>query len=414
MAEVDVIVLGAGIVGVTTALNLRQHGASVALIDRAHPGDGTSGANAGIIAGNGFCPAQIPSGAAVWLDIALKQSCAFSFDVSTLLHLVPWIRSYLAHSGPQALQSYVRAMAPLRAQARAEHRRLARLANAERFYRKSGWLHLHRSEASLARAERERHYARIYGIDYQTLRGGEMHEVEPALRSDAFFGVYWPECDSISNPGGLTESLWREFIQGGGIYLNGDAGRLEQRRSRWILATPRTELRAPQVVVALGQATAAFAARFEEPFPVALGRGYGRHFRPGSGVTLSRPVTDMDHGFTLTPMEQGIRLTTGIEIVGEDAPANPQILHRARKRASDVFPLGQDLPLAGLMGSRDCLPDSLPVVGPSSKHRGLWYNFGYCGAGMALGPVCSRLIADRLAGAPPKRDADALLPLRFS
>lgn len=414
MAEVDVIVLGAGIVGVTTALNLRQHGASVALIDRGHPGDETSGANAGIVAGNGLCPIALPSGAAVWLDVLLKQSTAYTVALSTLVRLAPWIRAYLQNSGPEGIQRFVRVMAPLRAAARAEHQRLGRLANAQRFYRNSGWLQLHRSEASLMRAERERHYARIYGIDYQTLRGGEMHEVEPAVRSDRFFGVYWPDCDSVSNPAGLTEGLWREFIQGGGLFLNGDANRLERRRSRWVLPTPRTEVRGREVVVALGPWTPAFARARGDLFPVAFGRGYAQHFRPGSGVTLKRPVTDMDHGFTLTPMERGIRLTSGVEVADPADPINSQVLHRARKRAQDVFPLGQDLPVPPVMGTREALPDSLPVVGASATQRGLWYNFGHGGHGLALGPVCSRQLADLMAGNDPAVSANALTPLRFA
>lgn len=414
MAEVDVIVLGAGIAGVTTAMNLRQQGATVALIDKGHPGDETSGVNSGIIAENGLCPAALPVGTAVWLDIALKQSTGFSFELSYLLKLMPWLRRYLQYAGPQGVQSYVRAMAPLRGAARAEHRRLSGLVNGQRFYRKSGWLQLYRSETSLQRGERERHYARIYGIDYQTLRGGQMHEVEPALRSNGFSGVYWPECDSISNPAGLTEVIWREFIQGGGIFLSGEAGRLDQRRKRWVLQTPRTEVRAPDVVAALGPSTQLFAAAMGENFPVALARGYAMQFRPRSGATLSKPVSDMDHGFTLSPMERGIRLTTGLEIVPLEAAVNAQVLHRAQKRSSDFFPLGQEVSTSPMMASRDYLPDSLPVVGPSSLHQGLWYNFGYGNAGMTIAPVCSRLLAERIAGRDERSEISPLLPLRFS
>ncbi|MEP0232922.1 FAD-binding oxidoreductase [Roseibium sp.] len=413
MQQVDVIVLGAGIVGVSTAVHLRQRGLQVALIDRRHPGEETSHGNAGLIARNGFCPARFSNRAADLADIAIKQSTAVHYDLGAVFRMIPWFRRFAQHSGAQGIQRYARTMAPLRALAVKEHRALSAVSNGERFYRKSGWLQVYRSEASFRADERERHYARIFGVDYRELSGGDVNTVEPGLKADTLLGVFWPESESVTNPSGVVEALWRYFIQEGGLYFSGEASALEQRRSGWRISTPRKELTAKQAVVALGPWSADLASGLGDRFPLAVTRGYLQHYRPRSGASLSRPVMDVDHGYILTPMEQGIRLTTGMEIAERDAPANPVQLLRSGKRAEDIFPLGQPVPGGLWMGSRPHLPDSLPVIGASLSRPGLWYNFGHGDSGFGLGPLSGRLLADLITERDPGLDILPLSPLRF-
>ncbi|MBD8890334.1 NAD(P)/FAD-dependent oxidoreductase [Roseibium litorale] len=413
MQQVDVIVLGAGIIGVSTAVHLRLRGLEVALIDRRQPGEETSMGPAGIIARNGFCPDPVPSDPAILLDIALKQSTALTYDLRTLIKLLPWLRSYVRHSGPQGALAYARAISPLRAAAIAEHHALAPKANADRFYRKNGWLQIYRSRQSFSTGERERHFARIYGIDYQECDASELAAVEPGLRPEGLTGVYWPESESVSNPAAVTDALWRYFIQQGGLFLNGDAMRLTRRRNAWWMPAMRKDVSAPAVVVALGPWSGDFAARLGEKFPLAVSRGYHLQFRPSSGASLSRPVMDMDHGYVLSPVERGIRLTTGTEIAWRDAPPNPVQLASASRRAADIFALGQPVPAEPWMGSRPYLPDSLPVLGASAGFPGIWYNFGHGNSGFTFGPVCGRVMADLITTGQTFIDTLPFSPLRF-
>ena len=412
--QFDVIVLGAGIVGVSTAFNLRQRGLDVALVDRQHPGEETSFGNAGIIERNGFCPIPIPNNPSVILDIVLKQSTAVNYNLVNMIRLVPWLRRYYRHSGPQSVQKYARVMASLRGLAVAEHQSLASKTNAERFYRKNGWLHLYRSRKSFMSDETERHYARIYGADYVELAGHDINSIEPGLRTEGYSAVYWPESESVSSPGGVTDAIWRSFIHGGGRFFNGNALLLDRRRNDWMLRTERADIAAKQVVVALGPWSADLTRKWGDPFPLAVKRGYHQHFRPASGASLSRPVVDMDHGFVLTPMERGIRLTTGVEFADRDAPPSPVQVDRARKRAGEIFALGNPVEETPWMGCRPCLPDSLPVIGASTRQPGLWYNFGHAHAGFTLGPVTGRLLAEMMTGSSTCVDPGPLSPLRFS
>jgi D-amino-acid dehydrogenase len=123
---------------------------------------------------------------------------------------------------------------------------------------------------------------------------------------------------------------------------------------------------------------------------------------------------DVENGFALTPTDNGIRLTTGVELAERDAPPNPAIIKLAKRRAEELIPLGRALQNQPWLGSRPCLPDSLPVVGPSAKFPGLWLNFGHAHDGFTLGPVTGRLLASMIAGKQPFLDPAGLSPLRFA
>ena len=134
----DVMVLGAGIVGVCTALHLRRLGLDVALIDRKHPGEEASFGNAGIVQRNGFVPHKIPMRPLQLLGIALGQSSAVSLDPATVVRMLPWLRQFHKAGSERGTERYSRVVAPLRAFAVEEHLELARSTNADRFYRQGG------------------------------------------------------------------------------------------------------------------------------------------------------------------------------------------------------------------------------------------------------------------------------------
>ncbi|ADZ70019.1 Putative D-amino-acid dehydrogenase (DadA-like) [Polymorphum gilvum SL003B-26A1] len=413
MQTVDVIVLGAGIVGASTALQLQRKGLEVALIDRRQPGEETSHGNAGIIERNGFVPVTFPDKPRLLLEIALKRSVAVNYDLKALARLLPWLQALRRQSSRVALQRFAHAIDALERHAVGEHRALAALADCERYYRRTGWIHLFRTEAAYAAAETARHYARIFGAAYQELGALDLNELEPGLTADDCLGVFWPETESVSNPGAVTKAFARKVGELGGHLYNGDARRLTRSKGGWAAMSDRGPVWGRAAVVALGPWAMDVLGPLGHRFPMAVKRGYHMHFRAVSGVSLTRPVVDMENGYVLTPMEKGVRLTTGVEFAARDAPPTPVQIDRAKACAKEIFPLGAPAEAEPWMGSRPCLPDSLPVVGASPIAPGLWLNFGHGHVGFTLGPVTGRLIAEMIAGQAPFVDPSALSPLRF-
>jgi D-amino-acid dehydrogenase len=418
VARTDVIVLGAGIVGASVALHLAKRGLSVALVDRGGVGEGTSYGNAGIIEGNTVFPAAFPSDWATLLAIALKRSPLANYHLTFLPKIAPWLAAFRSFSQPAKLLETSRVMRPLFARAVAEHETLAAEAAAEQYFRHTGWLKLYRSDRAFAGAARELDLAKDLGITNVALDADAARALEPSLRPVFRHAVHWTGAVSVSNPLAVTRAYAARFAALGGLSLIGDARTLHRNGTPWRVDTSAGPLDAADVVIALGPWLADVLDPLGLKLPLAIKRGYHCHFRPQGNAGLSRPVLDAANGYVMTPMEQGIRVTSGVEFAPRDAPPTPVQFERLLPAARELFPLGEAVEAPALaastwLGARPCFADSRPVIGRAPKLPGLWLACGHAHWGLTLGPATGRLIAEMMTGATPFCDPKPYAAERF-
>jgi D-amino-acid dehydrogenase len=413
VARADVIVLGAGIVGTSIALHLAKRGLSVALVDRGKPGEGTSYGNTGIIEGNTIFPQAFPSNWTTLIRIALKRAPEANYHLTFLPRVAPWLLAFRAASRPQRLIETAELMRPLFARAVAEHEMLSAEAGAERYLRRNGWLKLYRGDDSFAAEARELEMAAKLGIANVPLDGEAARALEPSLKAVFRHAVHWTGAMSVSNPLALTRAYAARFAALGGITLFGDARSLHRAEPHWRVDTGSGPLDAPEVVIALGPWTPDVLDPLGTKLPLAVKRGYHRHFRAQGNAALSRPILDADNGYCLAPMEQGIRLTTGAEFAARDAPPTPVQFDRLLPAARQLFALGEPAEAQPWLGARPCFADSRPVIGRAPGRRGLWLAYGHGHWGLTLGPATGRLIAELITGATPFCDPQPYGAERF-
>ena len=413
MARADVIVLGAGIVGTSIALHLAKRRLAVALIDRAGVGEGTSYGNTGIIEGNTILPQAFPSNWATLLRIALKRAPEANYHLSFLPQVAPWLFAFRAASQPARLLETAQAMRPLFARAIAEHEVLVGEADAERYIRRNGWLKLYRSERSFAAQARELELAKNLGIANVPLDTEAARALEPSLAPVFRHAVHWAGAMSVSNPLALTRAYAARFAALGGITASGDARSLHRVHPHWRVDTASGPIDGGDVVIALGPWAPDVLAPLDVKLPLAVKRGYHRHFRARGNAALARPVLDADNGYCLAPMEQGIRLTTGAEFAARDAAPTPVQFERLMPAARQLFALGEPTEAQTWLGARPCFPDSRPVIGRAPNQRGLWLAYGHAHWGLTLGPATGRLIAEMMTGASPFCDPKPYRAERF-
>jgi len=404
MPRTDAIVLGAGIVGTSIALQLVKRGLSVALVDRNGVGLETSYGNAGVIEGSTVLAPAFPPGLGALLRVALKQASAANYHLSFLPQVAPWLFAFRSYSRPERLAETARANRPLFARAVAEHETLMQESAATHLLRKTGWMKLYRDEDALKKLQLEFDLAGEFGLPFEALDGAGAQALEPNLRPDFAHAIFWPKAASISNPLALTRAYADRFTALGGIIVTGDARSLHRSGGGWRVDTDEGALDSANVVVALGPWAPDVLAPLGLKLPMAVKRGYHRHFRAEGNAMLGRPVVDTDYGFLITPMEQGIRLTTGAEFAPRDAAPTPVQFDRLMPRARALFPLGERADDRTWVGARPCFPDSRPVIGPAPKQPGLWLAIGHAHWGLTLGPVTGRVIADLVTGATPEVD----------
>ena len=174
----------------------------------------------------------------------------------------------------------------------------------------------------------------------------------------------------MTNPLALTRAYVARFTALGGVVLTGDARTLHRASDRWRVETDEGPVDAREAVVALGP----WAPDLLEPLgielPLAVKRGYHRHFRPRGNAGLTRPVVDAELGYCVAPMEQGLRLTTGAEFADRDAPPTPVQFDRLLPQARALFPLGEQVEAQPWMGSRPCFADSHAGDRPRARAGG--------------------------------------------
>lgn len=412
--KADVLVLGAGMVGVSAALHLQKRGRDVILVDRHElAGEETSFGNGGIIECASVFPYMFPRDFGQILQYATNRTPHVRYQFSDLPAFLPWLVRYFLASSPARALSSAMAELPLIRRSLIEHEALMAEAQVPELLRRTGWIKLFRSDATLANAARDLERAKQYGVAGEVLDGKAIALREPNLTGEFAGAVYLPAPGFVPDPGGLAKAYAALFKRKGGRFLVGDARKLEQVSGGWRVAGRDSAAVAREVVVALGPWSDLVFAPLGYSIPLNVKRGYHLHLAPRGNAVLNHPVLDTDLGYLLAPMNHGIRLTTGVEFARRDAPPTPVQLQRALPRAHALFPLGEAVDAKPWMGARPCLPDMRPVIGKAPRHAGLWFDFGHQHHGLTLGPATGRLLAEMMTDETPFADPSPFAVERF-
>jgi D-lysine oxidase len=411
---VDAIVLGAGFVGVSAALALQAHGARVALVDRHGKAAGeTSFGNSGIIQTEAIMPYVFPRAPADIARAALNRDPRAHIRYGALPSIAPSIWRYYAASTVAGKNATARAMAPLLAQASAEHLKLAEAAGSDCLLRRGGWIKAFRSTRGEDMANREAAELKPYGIKPTFLDRAALVALEPNLSEKAIGGAHYADPLTTPDPQALAQSYLDLLVRSGGRMETGDARTLERSGSGWTVKTASGALAARDVVLALGPWTDELARSLGLRLPFFVKRGYHMHYEAQGNKGLTRPVLDLERGYLVTPMARGLRLTTGAEFARRDDPPSPAQLDRVEPDARELFPLGARKDSAPWLGRRPCLPDMRPVIGAFPGKPGLWLDFAHHHLGLTLGPVSGRLLAQLMTGEAPLVDPAPFRAERF-
>ena len=412
--KTDVVVLGAGIVGISVALHLQARGRSVALVDRRGAAEETSFGNAGLIQREGVYPYGFPHDFGALLRYSFNRTIDAHYHPSALFDLAPFLWKYWRHSRRERHARIARAYSRLIEHCVAEHDALAAQAGAESLLKRDGWMRVFRTERErdLRFAEAARWKAE-FGINYVELDKKGLQEQEPHLAPVLSGALHWTDPVSVVDPQGLALAYLKLFESRGGRFLQGNAVSLRLEGKIWNLKTVDGLLQSDSAVIALGPWADVVTRALGYDLPLAVKRGYHMHYRAAGRAALNHPILDTERGYMLAPMRRGIRLTTGAEFALRDAIRTPVQLGRAEPVARDLFPLAERLDNEPWMGARPCTPDMMPIIGRAPRHESLWFAFGHAHHGLTLGPVTGRLIGEMICGEEPFVDPAPYRAERF-
>lgn len=410
--QADVIVLGAGMVGVSVAVHLQKRGRQVVLIDRRHPGEETSYGNGGLVQREAVFPHPFPRSFAELRRIARNHSVDVYYHLSALPELLGPLFTYWRNSQPRRYAEIAAQWSRLIATCAAEHEKLAQEAGSAELLRPVGFIRAYNDaatlDADLVKAER----ARELGVNSVALSPAELAEMEPHLSNRFIGGLHWTDPYAVNDPHALTLSYASLLDRLGGRFALGDATTLRRNGVGWLVSmADGSVVEAAEAVIALGIWSGGVTRRFGYAPPLFGKRGYHLHFKPQGNAGLTRPVAS--NRFLLAPMRQGIRLTTGAEFARRNAKPTPVQLARAEPIARSIFPLGEAVEPTPWMGVRPCTPDMLPIIGRIPSQPQLWGAFGHAHQGFTLGPTTGRLLAEMMTGDAPFVDPTPFRAGRF-
>ena len=409
----DVVVLGAGIVGLCSALCLQRDGHRVTLIDRLGPGEGTSYGNAGLIQVDAVLPIATPG--ILWQVPGMLTDPEGPLVIRWryLLRLAPWLLRFVAASSPRRVEAISAALAALLERAHASYRPLLASADAEDLFSPTGELFVYRDVSAYEAAKPGHDHRRRFGVTLEELGPSEMRQLEPALSPDVARGVFSPDCMRVANPLTLSQRLAAAFTQGGGTVLCETVTDIECGPDGPIaVVTDKNRHDVDRLVLAMGAFSKQWAAKLGARIPLDTERGY-HLMLPRPGVDLRIPILVGDHRFGIVPMTHGIRLAGTAELASLDAPPN-------YRRSRILGPMAQkfvpDLRLDDAeewIGFRPSIPDSLPVIGAVPGSDRAFLAFGHGHLGLTLGAVTGRLVADLVAGRDSEIDRTPYRADRF-
>ena len=409
----NITVIGAGVVGMATASYLLRDGHKVTVVDQGVPGEYCSFGNAGILSPGSCVPFAMPGTLAKVPKYLLDAQGPLSIKPSYALRALPWLLRFIAAGSRSRIDPIADALRALLKQTFDAWTPLAQWAGVPDLLRRNGYLVVYESEQALRGDALAWKIRRDRGVICEELDALRIREMEPALRGIYQAGMFLPEQGFVANPLRLTQALAAQFERDGGHLLRRKVLDIEiGAHGPQALLTDAGRMPVETLVICAGVHSNEFSAKLGSDVPLESQRGYHVHYEQPT-VTLQRPVMSGEGKFFATPMEHGLRVAGAVEFAGTTAPPNAARTVALRLQADRMLPELSGSATTEWMGHRPCMPDSLPVIGPSPRFANSYFAFGHGHVGLCGGAPTGRLIAELIAGRKPNIDIAPFRADRF-
>ncbi len=406
--------MGAGMVGVSTAIRLLRDGHAVTLIDPLRSASAASFGNAGALNPSSVTPLTVPGLLARAPRLLWDRRSPFFIRWRYLPRVLPWLIRFLSHARRSRAAAIADGLSALVAGCVDEHRALAAGTAAENLLIESTFTALYPDRSAFEADQYLWNERKRLGLGWRILEGESFRQLEPELARHASFAVRMEEHGFIADPGRYLKALLEHFQSLGGGLLEGNVGQIVVKgaKAKAVRVAGR-EIAIGKVVLTAGIRSGELAKPLGLKIPMESERGYHVElvepsFTPGGVIQLT------DLGIFMTPMLDRLRCTSIVEFAGYRAPENTEIHRIMLDKIAGAFPRLRWKRVNSWMGHRPSLVDSLPVIGRAPGFDNIYLGYGHSHIGMMSGPRTGRLLADVVAGRKPDIDLSPFDAGRFS
>ena len=388
----SVIVIGSGITGVSCAEELRRSGAKVTLIDRVEAGDPaqTSFGNAGILAREGIMPIANPSMLKMIPQILLSPSSPVYLKWSYLAKFSPWAVKFIMNGTKPKALPIILALNELLYDTVENHIQLSKNTDAARFIEKGDMTLLYRNRKQFSSDKFANRARSDLGITWEELSRDKLLDRDPHISKLYQFGLAYKNHGWITNPAAYVSSLAKHFQKNGGKILIGEVTKINGNN---VELKDGNILKAKNIVLATGAWSKNLATQLGHNIPLQAERGYHLSLKNASHMPPNTYLIT-DKKFGLTPMDGFLRCAGQSEFAPLEMPPNPKAIRNLRKFLFRFYPKLEYESETIWQGTRPTLPDSLPLIGRSSKNTSVIFAFGGQHLGLTMGPKVGKMVRD--------------------
>lgn len=413
-ASRTIAIIGAGIVGVSTAIWLQRDGHKVILIDREGPAAGATHGNGGVLASCSIVPVTVPGLLMKAPKMLFSPNQPLFLKWGYLPRLAPWLVNYLGHGTEAAVRHRAAALSGIIGDSLADHQALAAGTGAERWIVPSDYVFLYRDRAAYDGDAFGWSIRKEHGFDWEVLEGQALKDYDPVFGPDVGLAARCGNHGRIADPGAYVKALaaharaqGAEFIRAEVEDVVRDGGRVTGVR-----AGGQT-VACDAAVVATGAWSKRLAAKLGLKAPLESERGYHLELWEPSVMPRS-PVMIASGKFVATPMEGRLRLAGIVEFGGLEAAPSRAPFALLERNIRAAIPGITWKKTVEWMGHRPSMADSIPVIGEVPGIQGAFAAFGHDHVGLTGGPKTGRLLAQVIAGKTPNIDLTPYSPARFA
>lgn len=411
--DADVIVIGAGIIGISCAISLQTAGFQVLLLDKSGVASGASQGNAGAFAFSEIEPFATPGiirKAPKWLFDPLGP---LSLPLAYAPKLSPWLLRFWRASWRDRFSAAIAAQDAMMKLSQSSLEDLIVETGAESMFQREGQLQLYEGQAQFEASLAGWELKKQHGIECQLLESAAaIAELQPGLHERFSHAGFTPGWMNVCNPASWALHLARYFEKSNGRIQTFSVTDVEIRPSGVVIRGGDRKLTADKTVIACGAWSGQLAKAMGDKLPLDTERGYNATLPSGS-FDLKTQVSFPDHGFVVSKIDGGVRVGGAVEFGGLKRKPNYErakvLLNKASQFMPNLKPEGSQL----WMGFRPSMPDSLPVIGRASDSERVVYCFGHGHLGLTQATGSAEMVRSLVLDKTPPIDVTPYSPQRF-
>jgi len=407
-----ITIVGAGIMGISSALNLIRRGCDVTIIEKEIDGEPASFGNASWLSAPSITPVLTPGAIYKIPKMLFSSKGPLFLKFPGVIKILPWLLKYLTYSTEEKVKYISKYLAPLLANSTDEHKKLAKGTNALQWIKDAPYLYLYKNKNDYNKDSFIWNIRKSYGFNLIEVQSNELHELVPGLSEEYTFAIKIENQGYIVNSKNYLKDLLEGFKNLGGKIIEEEVKDIISDEINIKIKTNKNEYTSDDVVIAAGVFSDTLSKKFGANVPLQSERGYHLELRK-TNVELKYPLFNGYLKLAIAPKPSGIRFAGLIEFGSLNSKPNPKAYDLLMRNAQSMFPGISYGEKSEWSGHRPATIDSLPLIGKSSIDEKVFFAYGHHHIGLTAGPKTGELLAKSILRDNNQTDLSPYKPNRY-